>query len=146
MTDKFKPRIALVLGGTSPEREVSKLTGKSIYEALKFLGYEVKGINPAYGTNQPDDVNKLFSKEDFAGISNQNYLTCIASELFDNIDLAFLALHGKWGEDGTIQSLFELRGINYTGSKVLASSISMDKAMSKRLFKHFDIITPDWIL
>ncbi len=145
MTEKGKTKIALVLGGTSPERDVSKSSGKSIYDALKSLGYEIKLIDPAYGINQPDDEDKFFHKEDFSKISNYNYLKCVSSELFNDIDLAFLALHGIFGEDGTIQSLFELRGIKYTGSKVLASSISMDKVMSKRLFKHFGINTPDWI-
>ena len=140
-----KPRIALLLGGTSPERTVSKSTGASIYSALLSLGYKVVLIDPAYGAAQPEDVNLLFEKEDYRQISNRNYVEAVNSKLMDEIDLAFIALHGKWGEDGTIQSLLELRGIKYTGSKVLASSISMDKIMSKILFRHYDISTPDWI-
>ncbi len=139
-----KIRIALLLGGTSPEKEVSKSSAKSIYTALKNLGYEVILINPAYGENQPKNEDAFFIKEEFTEISNRNYVKIVNSSLFDNIDLVFLALHGKWGEDGTIQSLLELRGIKYTGSKVLSSAMSMDKDMSKILFKHYGIRTPKW--
>ena len=60
------------------------------------------------------------------------------------IDIAFLALHGKYGEDGTIQSLLELKGIKYTGSKVLSSAIAMDKIMSKILFEEYNVPSPKW--
>ncbi|RPI75650.1 MAG: D-alanine--D-alanine ligase, partial [Ignavibacteriales bacterium] len=83
--------------------------------------------------------------EDFTELSNENYLEALNLDLFNTVDLAFLALHGRWGEDGTIQSLLELKGIRYTGSKVLSSAISMDKTMSKILFQHYNIRTPDWI-
>ncbi len=82
--------------------------------------------------------------EDQLQISNRNYIEAVNSKLFDEIDLVFIGLHGKWGEDGTIQSLLELRGIKYTGSKVLSSSISMDKSMSKILFQHYGVQTPNW--
>lgn len=138
-------KIALVLGGTSPERAVSKLTGQSIYKALLSLGNNPVLIDPAFGINQPKDKNIFFSHEDTQEISNSNYVRAVNSKLFDNVDLAFLALHGKWGEDGTIQSLLELRGIKYTGSKVLASALAMDKIMSKILFQHYNVPTPKWI-
>lgn len=140
-----KIKIALLLGGTSPERKVSKATGASIYKALTGLGYETHLVNPAYGDNQPMDDEAYFADEDYTVISNQNYVKALNLKLFDSVDLAFLALHGRWGEDGTIQSLFELKGINYTGSKVLSSAISMDKTMSKILFQHYDVRTPPWI-
>ncbi len=139
-----KPKIALLLGGTSPERAVSKSSGASIYNALKNLGYETILIDPAYGVNQPKNRDDFFSEEDFVEISNRKVGECIFSKYFDEVDLAFLALHGKWGEDGAIQSLLEMRGINYTGSKVLPSAISMDKVMSKILFQHYNIPTPKW--
>jgi len=137
--------IALFLGGTSPEKEVSKSSSKSIYAALKGLGYNVTLINPAYGANQPKEEEDFFSEKEFAPISNRNFVEAVNSKMLDDIDLVFLGLHGKWGEDGIIQSLLELRGKKYTGSKVLASSISMDKTMSKILFQHYGINTPKWI-
>lgn len=141
---KDKPRIALLLGGSSPEKVVSKHSSASIYDAINSLGYECKLINPAYGKSQPEKAEDFFTDEDPVEISNRNYVEAINSELFDEIDLAFIGLHGKWGEDGTIQSLLELRGIKYTGSKVLSSSLSMDKSMSKILFQHYGVHTARW--
>ena len=139
-----KPRIALLLGGTSPEKVVSKHSSASIYEAVQKLGYQCKLINPAYGVNQPERPEEFFTDEDRFVTSNRNFVEAVNSELFDDIDLAFIGLHGKWGEDGTIQSLLELRGIKYTGSKVLSSAVCMDKSMSKLLFQHYGVKTPRW--
>ena len=139
-------KIALILGGTSPEREVSKKTSKSILGALRELGHEVIPIDPAYGLDQPKDESSFFAEKDFTELSNKNYLDIINSQLFDDIDLAFLALHGRWGEDGTIQSLLEMRGTKYTGSGILTSSLAMDKAMTKIVIQHFGVSTPAWIV
>ncbi len=139
-----KPRITLLFGGTSPERTISKRSAVSIYNAIKNLGYECNLINPAYGEFQPKKTEDFFKEEDLVEISNRNYVKAINSTLLDKTDLVFIGLHGKWGEDGTIQSLLELRGIKYTGSKVVSSSVSMDKAMSKILFQHYGIQTANW--
>jgi D-alanine-D-alanine ligase len=146
MKNKKKPVVALLLGGTSPEREVSKSSGKSIYQALISLGYETILIDPAYGKNQPKKNDDFFAKKDFSYVSNENYIEAISSKIFNKVDIAFLALHGKYGEDGTIQSLLELKGIKYTGSNVVTSAIAMDKLLSKILFRHYDINTPAWIV
>ncbi len=134
------------MGGSSSEREVSKSSGFSIYKALTTLGYETVLIDPAYGKDQPGEADAFFSEKDFTKVSTRNYLEAVNSSLFDGIDLAFLGLHGKWGEDGTIQSLLEVRGIKYTGSNVMASSVAMDKTMSKIIFQHFNISTPKWFV
>ncbi len=139
-------KVALLVGGTSPEREVSKNTGKSILKALYDLGYKVKVIDPAFGLNQPKEIEKFFQEKDFTERTNRNFVEAINSTMFDDVDVAFIALHGKWGEDGAIQSLLELRGIKYTGSKVLASSLAMDKCMAKVMFQHFDVNTPRWFV
>jgi D-alanine-D-alanine ligase len=86
------------------------------------------------------------SVEELATFSPRALIECIQASLFDSIDLVFLALHGTWGEDGTIQALLEMRGIPYTGSGVLASALAMDKAMSKVMFRHVGVLTPDWFL
>jgi len=140
-----KINIALFVGGTSPEREVSKSSGKAIYQALNSLGYNSTLIDPAYGTDQPKTDEEFFSAKDFGEIKNENLIKTIDSKLLDNIDLVFLALHGKWGEDGMIQSLLELKGIKYTGSGVLSSTIAMDKDLSKTLFLKNNVNTPSWI-
>ncbi len=145
MTNK-NIKIALLLGGTSSEREVSLSSGKSIYFTLKEAGYNVKLVDPAFGLNQPEKEEDFFTIKQLPKIQNENYIETVNSSLFDDVDLAFIALHGKWGEDGVIQSLLELRGIKYTGSGVLASAIAMDKCVSKILFQHFDVATPNWIM
>lgn len=139
-----KPKVALLVGGTSPERAVSKMSGKGILQALKNLQYSVVVIDPAYGLHQPNEEEQFFSEKDFTEISNRNIIDAINSTMFDGIDIVFSAMHGKWAEDGTIQSLLELRGLKYTGSKVLASSLAMDKEMSKLIFRQAGVQTADW--
>jgi D-alanine-D-alanine ligase len=141
-----KPKIALLLGGSSSERAISKSSSYSIYNALIALGYETVLIDPAYGKNQPKETEVFFSEKDFSEVSTRNYLEAINSSLFDDIDIAFLGLHGKWGEDGIIQSMLEVRNVKYTGSKVLSSAVAMDKAMSKIIFSQFNISTPKWFM
>ncbi len=139
-----KPKVALLVGGTSPEREVSKMSGKGILQALKKIGYPTLLMDPAYGLNQPKDEEKFFSEKDFVKISNRNCIDAINSDLLNDVDVVFSAMHGKWAEDGKIQSLLELRGLKYTGSKVTASALAMDKDISKNIFKQVGVNTAEW--
>ncbi|NOX18003.1 MAG: D-alanine--D-alanine ligase [Chlorobi bacterium] len=139
-------KIVLLLGGISSEREVSKESGKSIYNALVALGYDVKIIDPGYGLNQPDKPDDFFAADDFAEIKKGNILDSIQREEFEKADLVFLGLHGKYGEDGIIQSLLELKGLKYTGSNVRASAVAMDKNLSKILFEQVSVQTPEWFV
>ena len=139
-----KPKIALLVGGTSPERAVSKMSGKGVLQALRTLQYPTIIIDPAYGLSQPKEEDQFFSEKDFTEISNRNCINAINSNLLDDVDVVFSAMHGKWAEDGTIQSLLELRGMKYTGSKVLASALAMDKEMSKVVFRQAGVQTADW--
>ncbi len=143
MQEKLK--IILLVGGTSTERYISKLTSKSIYQALINLGHDVILLDPAYGDNQPDTADKFFDEKDYAEISNSNYIKCFNRKEFETADLVFIGLHGKWGEDGTVQAILDLMGIKYTGSKTLASAVTMDKILSKILFDKFNIPTPRWL-
>ncbi|MCG2675753.1 D-alanine--D-alanine ligase [bacterium] len=111
-----KMKIAVLMGGTSAEREVSLSTGKAIIEALKRKGLKVISI----------DVDKDIAKK----------------LLKEKINLAFIALHGRGGEDGTIQGLLELLGIPYTGSGVLASALALNKAQAKKVFKFHGLPVP----
>ena len=140
----IKPKVALLVGGTSPERAVSKMSGKGILQALRTLQYPTIVIDPAYGLHQPKEEEQFFLEKDFTDLSNRNYIDAINSTMFDDVDVVFSAMHGKWAEDGTIQSLLELRGLKYTGSKVLASSLAMDKEMSKVIFRQAGVQTADW--
>ena len=95
MSDKL--RIALLLGGTSPEKTVSKHSAASVYNAIMALGHECKLINPAYGINQPENPEDFFKDEEQPDISDRSYLEAVNSKLFDEVDLAFIGLHGKAG-------------------------------------------------
>ncbi|MGF6353142.1 D-alanine-D-alanine ligase [Paenibacillus sp. 4624] len=112
-------RVGVIMGGTSSERDISLLTGQEMIANLDKRKYEVVPI-------------ELNSKRDLIDKS-------------DGIDVALLALHGKYGEDGTVQGTLESLGIPYTGCGVLASSVCMDKDMSKRLMRQAGVLTGDWL-
>jgi len=148
-------RIAVLLGGASVERDVSVASGRGVVQALRDAGHEVIPIDPALGSNQPKNPDDLLlpsvqaappTLEELAKFPPRALIECIQSKLFDTIDLVFVALHGKWGEDGTVQALLKMRGMRYTGSSILASALAMNKAMSKVMFKHVGVLTPDWFL
>jgi D-alanine-D-alanine ligase len=143
--------IAVIFGGISSERNVSINGGISVCKALKEKGYNVTPIDPSLGTNCILDLDNLNLKSNEApsldelhSFNKRSLLDCINSSVFDNIDLAFLVLHGKYGEDGLIQALLELRGVPYTGSGVKSSALSIDKHSSKVLMSAAGIPTPLW--
>lgn len=109
-------RVALLAGGTSGEREISLASGKGAKGALEEAGFTVEWIDPANG----DDLKRLIDEK---------------------FDVAFLCMHGKMGEDGTIQGMLELLGIPYTCSGVQASAIAMDKIKSKIMYMTGNIPT-----
>ncbi len=108
------------MGGTSHEREISLKTGNAILNALQEMGYKAVGIEVSF-----DIVKRL---------------------LDEKIDVAFIALHGRWGEDGTVQGLLELLRIPYTGSGVLASALAMNKIKTKEIFLYHGIPTPEFVI
>ena len=108
-------QVGILMGGISSERDVSLSTGAAIGEALRARGHAVTPI-------QVDRDLDLILRS-------------------TPIDVAFLALHGTYGEDGCVQGLLELRGIPYTGSSVMASALAMDKLKSKQLFQLFNVPT-----
>jgi D-alanine-D-alanine ligase len=148
--------IIVLAGGLSAERNVSLATSKAIAKTLRESGHTVKVIDPVYGSVQPDEdvifegrltVGQEFpTAEELNNYSNRKVIECINSNLFDNTDIVFLGLHGKFGEDGRIQSLLEMRGVKYTGSGVTSSAMAMDKNISKIIFNHYDIPTPKWLM
>ncbi|MBN1634667.1 MAG: D-alanine--D-alanine ligase [Ignavibacteria bacterium] len=147
--------IALITGGISAEREVSLSSGRSILKALRENGHSVIVVDPVYGAEKvpeetifKDNVSQIYpdvhSLQDLRIKSYKNILSCFNSDIFDNIDIAFIGLHGKFGEDGRIQAILDSRGIKYTGSGVVSSVIAIDKDFSKIIFKQNGILTPDW--
>ncbi|TES90737.1 MAG: D-alanine--D-alanine ligase [Candidatus Cloacimonadota bacterium] len=120
MMDFRKKRIGVLMGGWSSEREISLMSGKNILASLKRQGFDAVGIDMVMGM----DFFTRFKKEE--------------------IDIVFNILHGKPGEDGTVQGLLELLGIPYTGSGLLASAIAMNKVMTKRILLREGILTPNF--
>ena len=111
-------KVAVLMGGTSSEREVSLMSGSGVLAALQSKGVDAHKFDPA---EQGLDQLKV-----------------------QGFDRCFIALHGRYGEDGTVQGALELLGIPYTGSGVMASSIAMDKVMTKRIWRFEGLPTPDW--
>ncbi|MCC7159023.1 MAG: D-alanine--D-alanine ligase, partial [Ignavibacteria bacterium] len=148
--------IIVLTGGTSAERNVALASGKAIVKTLRESGHTVRVIDPIFGKTQPDE-EKIFegtlkigeefpSAKELKAYSNKKVLECIQSDLFDNTDIVFLGLHGKFGEDGRIQSLLELRGVKYTGSGVTSSAMAMDKDVSKIICEYNNIPTARWLM
>lgn len=111
-------RVAVLMGGDSAEREISLLTGQAVHTALLDRGI---------------DAHQVDATGDF-----------MAELLNGRFDRVWLALHGRGGEDGTIQGMLEVIGMPYTGSGVLGSALSMDKMRTKRLLQGHGIATPAW--
>jgi D-alanine-D-alanine ligase len=109
-------KIAVLLGGLSSERDVSLRTGEAVLAALRQRGHHAV---PIYVDR---DLDVALRQE--------------------QIDVAFIALHGRWGEDGCVQGLLEMLGIPYTGSDVLASALAMHKVKAKELFRLHNLPTP----
>lgn len=112
-------RIAVLLGGTSAEREVSLNSGAAVLAGLREAGIDAHGVDP-----RDADITQL---------KNQGFKK------------AFIALHGRGGEDGTLQGVLELIGLPYTGSGVMASAISMDKLRSKLLWQGAGLPVAPWV-
>lgn len=113
-------KVAVLFGGTSAERDISLMSGQGVLQALMAQGVNAHAFDPA-----------------------QRPLQALKDEGFDR---CFIAMHGRGGEDGTLQGALQLLGIPYTGSGVMASSMSMDKIMTKRIWRFEGLPTPDWRL
>ena len=116
-TEPSECKVALLCGGTSGERKVSLDSGKGAQAALLEAGFQVTMLDPSV-------------KQDLITLVNEHF------------DVAFIALHGEGGEDGTMQGMLEILGIPYTGSGVAASALAMNKAKSKLIYNDADIPTP----
>lgn len=111
-------RIGILMGGLGAEREVSLISGEAVFAALHGRGY---------------DVTRIFVDRDVDRVLRQ-----------EEIEVAFLALHGSYGEDGCIQGMLEMMDIPYTGPGVMESALAMDKLKSKELFRLHNVPTPPY--
>ena len=115
-------KLGVLYGGKSTEREISKMSAKSVLNNLDKEKYEIYPIFIDENGNWFEEKN------------NKNEIDNII-EYLKKLDIVFPVLHGLWGEDGTIQGLFEIAGVKYVGCKVLSSSVGMDKAYTKIIFE-----------
>jgi len=114
-TDDLPKKIAVLMGGPSSERDVSLATGRGISKALRSLGVDVVEVD----------------------VRDENF------QLPEDVEFAFIALHGTFGEDGQLQQLLEERGVGYTGEGILGSQLAFDKIRSKEKFEEHGVRTPD---
>ena len=114
-------KVALLAGGKSGEREISLASGKGAQQALEAAGFQVTMLDPSL-------------KQDLKEIIDGDY------------DVAFICLHGKWGEDGTMQGFLEIAGVPYVGSNVWASAVAMDKSKAKVFYNLAGIHTPQSVV
>ncbi|MFM8611021.1 MAG: D-alanine--D-alanine ligase [Burkholderiaceae bacterium] len=112
-------KVAVLMGGHSAEREVSLMSGSGVLKALQSRGVDAHAFDPA--------------ERDLGELKERGFARC------------FIALHGRFGEDGSVQGALELLGIPYTGSGVMASAICMDKVMTKRVWMAEGLPTPRWV-
>jgi D-alanine-D-alanine ligase len=117
LADKY---IGVFMGGTSAEREISLKSGEAIYKSLKGSGYKVVAIDVGH------DICSVLERK--------------------RVDIAFIALHGGQGENGSIQGMLEVLRIPYTGSGVLSSALAMDKEASRKIFLYHDIPVPPFMV
>lgn len=112
-------KVAVLMGGRSAERDISLMSGTGVLQALQAQGVDAHAFDP--------------SQRELGELRRDGFARC------------FIALHGRFGEDGTVQGALELMGIPYTGSGVMASSIAMDKIMTKRVWRAEGLPTPDYV-
>lgn len=120
MSEKNKIQLALLCGGRSAERDVSLAGAREVEKALDPDRYDIRRYDPA------TDLDRLVRDT-------------------PRLDVAFILLHGRYGEDGTIQGLLDLIGLPYQGSGVLGSALAMDKHLAKTIYQEAGIPTPPWI-
>ena len=113
-------KVAVLMGGYSAEREISLMSGHGVLQALRSKGIDAHAFDPA--------------ERDLGALKTDGFARC------------FIALHGRFGEDGTVQGALELLGIPYTGSGVMASSMAIDKVMTKRVLMAEKLPTPNFVL
>ncbi|MDP4001112.1 MAG: D-alanine--D-alanine ligase [bacterium] len=145
---KKKLRVALIFGGTSPEREVSLHSVKTVLRHFDSQKYDVIPVEISKEGKWllTSPTIKQIAKEIPIKRATSKELVPIEKNAVRKIDVAFLVLHGPGGEDGTIQGMLDLLRISYTCSGVLASAVAMDKLRTKLMVASLDVLTPPDIL
>lgn len=149
-------KITVLMGGTSSERDVSIVSGLRIAAALRSRGHDVTAFDTASGVIDEARGEAMLragvrtappTLEALAEMKRGSLSPTLGTrQEIRDAEVVFLALHGGQGEDGTLQALFELSGVRYTGSGPLASALAMDKDLSKTIFRAAGVGTPKWLM
>jgi D-alanine-D-alanine ligase len=148
-------RIAVLMGGTSEEREVSLSSGAEVAQALRQAGHTVVAVDTVSGVLDAAAEARLITEgvraapplAETLGRLDEGHTVAMARDPdMGDVDVFFLTLHGGSGEDGTIQALLDVAGVTYTGSDRLGCSLAMDKEVTKRLLRDVGVPTPDWLV
>ena len=157
--------VVVLAGGISTERDVSLVSGKMIYNALKANGHNAILLDVYLGTNETDVDNIFTLEKDWVSEINpvqdenpdiekikalrpdgdKQFFGPNVITICQKADIVFMALHGENGENGKIQACFDLMGITYTGTDYLSSAVAMDKALTKDIFEAYKVPTPKGI-
>lgn len=147
-------KIAVFLGGTSAERDVSIVSGYYMARAIESLGHEVHAFDVAHGSRLfdfhiPEDEIRILpvpaNKSSLKALE-KNIIHVVQHVLKEGFDLVIIGLHGGYGENGQLQALLELAGIPFTGSGSLSSALAMDKILTKIVAEKFRIPTADYLI
>jgi len=143
----MKPRVIVMMGGPSAEHEVSLASGRMVVEALPRDRYEVSAIvigrDGRWALRPPEEIRALEPRPmDRALLPAKPSETLVGMQHLGRADVVFLAFHGPFGEDGTLQGMLETLGIPYTGSGPLASALAMHKDKAKELFRLHGLTVP----
>ncbi len=155
-------KITVLMGGLSPERNVSLTSGSLIARALAERGHRVLPLDLYFGLEDTSNIDALFVSEPPAAPSVERKLPDLEAIIRENggrrdeigpnvieacraADCTFLALHGAVGENGQLQAMLDAYKIKYTGSGYIGSMLAMDKDIAKRLLRDAGVLTPDWL-
>lgn len=152
-----KIKVAVLMGGKTPEHEISLITGREVVRNLDKSKYKIlpvvisrtgerwQSLVPGKLLSLPDPLTLRGTKKDLVS-QKEKEIQGVGQLVQDKINVVFIAMHGPFGEDGTVQGMLELAGIPYTGPGVLASALGMDKIMFKKVLQSQKIPVPKFVV
>lgn len=152
-----KVKVAVLMGGKTPEHEISLISGREVVRNLNHARYRVlpvvisrtgavwKLVFPQRLLSLPDPL-KLKGKGKDLVVSLRKEIQGVEELTKEKPDVVFIAMHGPFGEDGTVQGMLETAGLPYTGSRVLASALGMDKVMFRKVMLNAKIPSPKYVV
>lgn len=151
----MKTRITVVTGGSTPERTVALAGAGQVVASLRRSGFAVRVVDTCGGPVAASAEESLLGTSVGTAppsateleilAQRENLPELVADGVFEDADALFLVLHGRQGEGGELQALFDLAGLRYTGSSALGSALAMEKSVAKTLLRSAGVPTPDWL-